>query len=101
MVVGILGVQLNAVRSQPHEYAIRTRQQSFAHGLDAFGNTDIRCVQESKDAEAWDGAGHCEGDLGFGTRGTPDLRMSGGATDRERMRGSAWVDARDETTAVQ
>lgn len=82
MVVSILGMQLNAVRSPPHEYAIRTRQQSVAHGLDVFGNTDVRCVQELKDAEAWDGAGHCEGDVSFGTRGTPDLRMSVGAEDK-------------------
>lgn len=101
MVVRILGVQLNAVRSPPHEYTVRTRQQSVAHGLDVFGNTDVRCVQELKDAEAWDGAGHCEGDVSFGTRGTPDLRMSVGAEDREGMKESAWVEAGDETTAVQ
>ena len=101
MVVGILGVQFKAVRCQPHEDTIRTRQQSVAHRLDMFGDAHIRCVQDFKDAEARDDAGHCEGDVGFGTHGTPNIGMGASAEDRAAMRESAWIDVGNEITSVQ
>lgn len=101
MVVSVLGVQFNAVRTQPHGYTVWTRQQSVACGPDVFGDADVRRVQELQDSGARDGADHCEGDVGFCTRGTPKFGMDVGTEDRKKMGESAWLDAGDEITAVQ
>ncbi|KAA6414710.1 MAG: hypothetical protein FRX48_01460 [Lasallia pustulata] len=64
VVISILGVQFNAVRSQPPKHTIRAGQQSVAHRLNMFGNADKRRIQDLKDLETRNDAGHCEGDEG-------------------------------------